>query len=64
MSMAVSHTVTGKKLMNTTGFLFGGKKKTPQKNIQNKTQTQTRKKKKKKKKKINKQTTHPKFCKN
>jgi hypothetical protein len=48
--MAVSHTVTGKKLMNTTGFLFGGKKKTPQKNIQNKTQTQTRKKKKKKKK--------------
>lgn len=48
MSMAVSHTVTRKKLMNTTGFLFGAKKNPPPKNIQNKTQTQTRKKKKKK----------------
>jgi hypothetical protein len=53
--MAVSHTVTVKKLMNTTGFLFGGKK-----NIQN-TKTNTNPKKKKKKKTIlTNSTTQPK----
>ncbi len=31
MSMAVSHAATVKKLMNTTGFLFGGKKTPPPK---------------------------------
>jgi hypothetical protein len=46
--MTVSHNATVKKLMNTTGFLFGGKK-----NIQNKTKTQTQTRKKKKKKKDN-----------
>jgi hypothetical protein len=49
MSMAVSHTVTVKKLMNTTGFLFGGEKKPAKKTKQNKnTNTNTNPEKKKK----------------
>jgi hypothetical protein len=56
MSMTVSHNATVKKLMNTTGFLFGGKN-----NIQNKTKTQTQTRKKKRKKTIlTNSTTQPK----
>jgi hypothetical protein len=36
MYMAVSHTVTVKKLMNTTGFLYGGEKKPAKKTYKTK----------------------------
>jgi hypothetical protein len=53
MSMAVSHTVTVKKLMNTTGFLFGGEKNAPKKHTKQNKNTNTNTNPGKKKKKDN-----------